>query len=84
MPVRSSLDVQMPESAHMFVPGYVPNIPHRQGQSYPQRASLPGKGVPFLIIISSTGHISAIEKSLHASAMSVSALVLLDLSHTHD
>jgi hypothetical protein len=78
----------MPESAHLFIPGYVPNIPHRQGQSYPQRApSLPGEGVPFLFYDLITGHVSAIEKSLHASAMSVSALVLLDLSvlsHTHD
>jgi hypothetical protein len=43
--------------------------------------------VPFLFYDLITGHVSAIEKSLHASAMSVSALVLLDLSvlsHTHD
>jgi hypothetical protein len=40
--------------------------------------------MPFYFKISSTGHVSAIEKSLHAFAMSMSALVLLDLSHTHD
>lgn len=34
------------ESAHLFIPGYVPNIRHRQGQSYPQPASLPGEGPP--------------------------------------
>jgi len=37
----------MPESAYLFIPGYAPNV-HRQGQSYPQPASLLGEGVPFL------------------------------------